>query len=596
MSGAKLSSCHAQRCRRANSGRAVRAKGVVMRHSLSGPGRWRRRAALGPDKAVAHGSAILALCVIMAGLVLPTHGLAHPLGNFSISHYTAIHIAREVIELRYIIDMAEIPTFQELQETKVVPQEGHPNLPAYASRRAEALREGLILEVNGRRLPLQSGASEVLFPSGAGGLPTLKLGAVYRAQLDAGAAAGVNELRYRDTNFPGRAGWKEVVATGVDGISLLSSSVPERDRSRQLVDYPTDFLNSPPQDLEAQVVFAWRAASPSAAALDPWPVFPRPPGGGNGDRASSPSLLGGDDTDGGRIASAAPVQARLAPMRLLVNRQGAPRSSFAEFVTAQHLSVGMIVFAAAVAAGLGAFHALEPGHGKTVVAAYLVGSRGTAWHALTLGLIVTATHTAGVYLLGAVTLFASRYVVPERLYPWLGVLSGLIIFALGLSLFLRRYAGSGPHGHHHGHAHAHGHSHHGHAHHHAHDRPHAHPQATHVHPTAVATVSLRELLALGVTGGIVPCPAALVVLLSALSLGRARFGFLLIVAFSVGLAAVLIAIGILMVSAQRLMSRFHGEGILITRWLPLTSAAAITAFGVVIAVQSLVSAGILVIR
>ena len=110
----------------------------------------------------------------------------------------------------------------------------------------------------------------------------------------------------------------------------------------------------------------------------------------------------------------------------------------------------------AVSVGLGAFHALEPGHSKTVVAAYLVGSRGTAWHALMLGLIVTVTHTAGVYVLGAVTLFASHYVVPERLYPWLGVTSGLIIAGLGLSLFLRRYAGSD---HPQSHAHAHGHSH-----------------------------------------------------------------------------------------------------------------------------------------
>ena len=252
----------------------------------------------------------------------------------------------------------------------------------------------------------------------------------------------------------------------------------------------------------------------------------------------------------------------------------------------------------AVAVGLGAFHALEPGHGKTVVAAYLVGSRGTAWHALMLGLIVTVTHTAGVYVLGAVTLFASHYIVPERLYPWLGVTSGLIIAGLGLSLFLRRYAGSD---HAHSHAHAHGHSHtHDHHHDHAHDHevehPHTHDHHTHHHQHPPSTVSLRELLALGVTGGIVPCPAALVVLLSALSLNRVGFGLLLIVAFSIGLAAVLIAIGILMVYAHRLMARFQGDGVLITRWLPLTSAAAMTGFGMAIAVQALVSANILRIQ
>jgi ABC-type nickel/cobalt efflux system permease component RcnA len=255
---------------------------------------------------------------------------------------------------------------------------------------------------------------------------------------------------------------------------------------------------------------------------------------------------------------------------------------------------GMILFAAAVAATLGAFHALEPGHGKTVVAAYLVGSRGTAAHAVLLGLIVTASHTAGVYLLGGVTLYASRYIVPERLYPWLGVTSGLIIAGLGFYLFLRRYAGeTHPHGH--GHSHHPGHSHdHGlpHTHEHAHDQHHHHGH----HHVPAGTVSIRQLLALGITGGIVPCPAALVVLLSAVALRRIGFGLFLIVAFSVGLAAVLVAIGLLMVYARRFMTHFQGEGPLVTRWLPLASSAVITVLGIAIAAQALLSAGIVQVR
>ena len=225
---------------------------------------------------------------------------------------------------------------------------------------------------------------------------------------------------------------------------------------------------------------------------------------------------------------------------------------------------------------------------------------------------MTATHTAGVYLLGVVTLYASRYVVPERLYPWLGVLSGLIIAGVGCALFLRRYARgeatpthghtqahghtrAHTHGHTHGHAHTHNHSHHhdlapNQAHVHAHGAPHHH------HPQPRETVSFRELLALGVTGGIVPCPAALVVLLSAIALQRIGFGLLLIIAFSVGLATVLIAIGLLMVYARRFMSRFQGEGLLITRWLPLTSAATITVLGMAMVMQALVVGGILHIR
>jgi ABC-type nickel/cobalt efflux system permease component RcnA len=286
----------------------------------------------------------------------------------------------------------------------------------------------------------------------------------------------------------------------------------------------------------------------------------------------------------------------------------------ASLMAPEHLSLRVIIMALAVAMGLGAFHALEPGHGKTVVAAYLVGARGTAQHALWLGLIVTATHTAGVYLLGTVTLFASAYIVPEQLYPWLSAASGLLITGLGIYLFWQRYVGTNgtythSHDHVYGHSHAHTHAHEhvfAHAHAHPHTSGHHHADhehhASHDHPTSAhhhhghahpASVTFRQLLTLGVTGGIVPCPAALVVLLSAVALQRINFGLLLIVAFSAGLAAVLIAIGLLMVYARRFMSHFQGEGHLITRWLPLTSAALITVFGVVMIGQALVSAGIL---
>jgi ABC-type nickel/cobalt efflux system permease component RcnA len=300
----------------------------------------------------------------------------------------------------------------------------------------------------------------------------------------------------------------------------------------------------------------------------------------------------------------------MAPPPLTANQQATPRNAFTELMTTSQLSFGIVCLALVVAAGLGACHALEPGHGKTVVAAYLVGTRGTARDALYLGLIVTATHTAGVYLLGAVTLYASHYVVPERLYPWIGVASGLIIAVLGSGLFVRRYTGA-PHMHSHEHTHAHtpphsyahvhthgqSHMHHDSSHHklaHHHLHPHGSPQGQH-HEQG-QSVSFRQLLALGVTGGIIPCPAALVVLLSAFALHRVGFGLLLIVAFSVGLAAVLIAVGLVMVYAQHLLSYCQGEGQLISRWLPMTSAVTITAFGLAIAAQALVSAGILQIR
>ena len=228
---------------------------------------------------------------------------------------------------------------------------------------------------------------------------------------------------------------------------------------------------------------------------------------------------------------------------------------------------------------MGALHALQPGHGKTLVAAYLVGSRGTMKHALILGLIVTAAHTAGVYLLGGATLYASQYIVPERLYPWLALLSGVMITGLGLALIVRRHwgrdTGSPVH---HSHVHRHyRHGEHSHHHHHHHDLP--------------QEVSLRQLLTLGISGGIVPCPAALVVLLSALALNRVGFGLLLIVAFSIGLAVVLIGIGLMIVHARQFMSRFHGNSRLTMRWLPLASSVFIVLCGVALTFQAIVSAG-----
>jgi nickel/cobalt transporter (NicO) family protein len=205
-----------------------------------------------------------------------------------------------------------------------------------------------------------------------------------------------------------------------------------------------------------------------------------------------------------------------------------------------------------------------------------------------------------VYLLGAVTLYLSHYVVPERLYPWLGGVSGVLITSLGCSLLLRRYgAESQAHSHIHSHTHrpSHlyqdAHAHHDETIHHAHPSPH---EASQAQSPVEETISCGALLALGVTGGMVPCPAALVVLLSTIALQRVGFGLLLIVAFSVGLASVLITLGLLTVSTRHVIARLQGEGRIITRWLPLTSAAVITMFGLAMIVQAFVTAGMVQIR
>ena len=547
-----------------------------------------------------------AASLIVAGVLLtPRPSLAHPMGNFSISHYTAITLAPRDIELRYLLDLAEIPTFQELQETGITPEPGHPGLDGYLARKAASLAEGLRIEVNGERVALRPSAWHVLFSPGAGGLPTMKLGIVYRASVPAPSLIRWNRLEYRDENFPGRVGWKEVVAIPDRGVALANSSVPEQDRSGQLTNYPTDMLNSPPQILGAQLVFRVELPSASAGIHSPGPADPRRTPERPSKRAPSqgmaemtpivvPNLESAPETTPSVRGTPPADHAALA---LHPNKQAVRRDPFSDLIGVKPTGVGVFLFAALVAATLGAFHALEPGHGKTVVAAYLVGSRGTARHALLLGLIVTTSHTAGVYLLGGVTLYASRHVVPEQLYPWIGALSGLTIAGLGLVLFLRRYAGAeSPHRHDHEHAHhdhGDGDSNHSHAH---LDGGHGHGHRHHHLPARGGTVSLRALVALGITGGIVPCPAALVVLLSAVALSRVGFGLFLIASFSLGLAAVLIALGMLMVYAGKLMARFHADGPLITRWLPLTSSAVMTILGVAIAVQALLSGGILHVR
>ena len=475
---------------------------------------------------------VVAILAMLALATAVAH--AHPLGNFSISHYAGLEINAAEVTVRYVIDMAEIPTFQEVQDTGLVADVGHASVKPWSARKARALAEGLRLEIGDRRLPLEVVSHETIFPPGAGGLPTLKLGVVYRAALPAGGD-GPLELRYRDENFAERAGWKEIVARAGAGASLVASTAPATDRSRELSDYPTDLINSPPQDLEARVTFS---RAPGAVV------------------ATTPSP---------------------APPALRPNAQVAP-NAFADLVARSQPGVGLVALALLTAAVLGAFHALEPGHGKTVVAAYLVGSRGTARHALVLGLVVTASHTAGVYLLGGITFYASQHVVPERLYPWLSLVSGLMIAGVGLALFLRRFGGQGAE---HGHDHPHGHHHH-----HDHHGPHDHGDGVHDHDHGHQPVSLRALVALGVSGGIIPCPAALVVLLTALSMHRVGFGLILIVAFSIGLAAVLVAIGVLMVYAGRLMTRFRDDGPWIRRWLPLTSSAVMTLLGLGIAVQA----------
>jgi ABC-type nickel/cobalt efflux system permease component RcnA len=486
---------------------------------------------------------------------LPFSSFAHPMGNFSINHYSGLEIHPAFVRVLYVIDMAEIPTFQEMQDHSLRASLEEPELVTYRNQKIEELRRGLELRLGGKPLALVTKTQTLSFPPGAGGLPTMRLSAIYEAPLE----ALTGEMTYEDDNYVQRAGWKEITVTAQTGVTLRNSSVPSESKSQQLTNYAENLLQAPPQELRAALAFSMLSS------------------------ARTPAL-----------ASAATMSSSIS------ERTGVqtPRNMLTELMTAGRLSTGVILFSLLVAVGLGAFHALEPGHGKTMVAAYLIGSRGTAWHALILGLTVTVSHTIGVYALGGVALFASQYIVPEQLYPWLGLASGLLI--AGTGIFLLGQALQGQHGYHdhdhHSHDHGHDHDHkhaprHTHDHEQARDQVHGHHHSHHTHGHD-GSVSYGALLTLGVTGGLIPCPAALVVLLSAVALHRIAFGLLLIVAFSLGLAVVLVGTGLLLVSARGVVQRWSGEG----KWLeylPFMSPLVITPLGVVIAVRSLLGTGLL---
>ncbi len=269
----------------------------------------------------------------------------------------------------------------------------------------------------------------------------------------------------------------------------------------------------------------------------------------------------------------------------------------------QALTPWMIAVAIGIAFALGAAHALTPGHGKTIVAAYLVGSRGTMKHAAFLGAMVTLTHTITVFLLGLATLFLFQYVVPQKITQVLGAISGLSIVAIGGWMLYKRLRGAGhahPHDHGHDHSHAHDHPHehhdhdHEHHHHHDHDHPHDHVHDhSHSHGPGGHThmpdeVSWSGLAALGASGGLVPCESALVLLLTAIALRRVGLGLLLLVSFSLGLALVLMGIGVLVIYAKNLLpGGGNTSGNPFFRWMPVASAAVVMALGLVMTGVSL---------
>jgi nickel/cobalt exporter len=513
---------------------------------------------------------LLVCFVVMLTLSPSQRAEAHPLGNFTINHYSRLEFADEKAHIDYVLDVAEIPTFQRKRQLdpngdgKLSDAEAR----SYLDAELPSLVENLQLRVGEKVVPLRLLDSSATYRPGQGGLPILRIEARLLAELpknweDNGAGY------YTDRNYKDHLGWREIVVQGGPGVAIKRSTAPSAGVSDELRKYPSDMLSSPLDIREAKFTLVPGEGSVADGTV------------GQAARSFDTSNYG-FKTNG------------------YISRLYAWLNSLISFTSPSPIVILISLLAALL---WGAVHAFTPGHGKTVVAAYLVGDRGTARHAVFLGLTVTLTHTLGVFALGGVAIYLARYILPEALFPWLSVVSGLLVVVIGLSLLFSRSRGlgagsgkvhhtqtehaDGAHTHSHVHS-VHSHSHSGHEHTHSHDG-HTH---SHLPPGADGSkVSIRSLVALGVSGGLVPCPAALVLLLSAISLGRLGFGMVLVVAFSVGLAIVLTGIGILMIYAKRLFERFSFET-RVPRLLPVASALVISLAGVVILVGSLKQAGI----
>ena len=312
------------------------------------------------------------------------------------------------VAIHYVMDLAEIPTFELFQQwgPDAAPQKK-------AMEQAREWAANLEMAVNGNRVHARVLRAQVALAEGAGNMQVLRL----TADLQVDAAGGM--FTYEDRNYQGRSGWKEIVGPG------------GKDRSGGLTAYPQDPMVAPPQEL--RTAFSWVAPAPAVRPVEPLATPASTP-------VTAPS-------------AAASVPAGAAAAGQVVKGDYLSRLLHREEIGWQLTLIGI-----AVAFGLGAMHAMSPGHGKTIVAAYLVGSRGTFRHAMFLGAMVTFTHTASVFLLGFVTLFLSKYVLPEKLFPILGAISGLSIVWVGAMLFFRRLRARGhaqdhAHGHHHHHGH-----------------------------------------------------------------------------------------------------------------------------------------------
>lgn len=465
----------------------------------------------------------------VAVLALPAQSAAaHPLGNFSVNQALALDLYPRRVDVAAVVDLAELPT---LQERSAVASEG---AAGYNAQVCTALAHAVTVSVDGRRLDWTVQPTGFAYRPGSAGLHTTRLTCALRANADLSAASTVDVTNgYRAD----RIGWRELTATG-HGVHPVDPPIPARSITDGLRSYPTDLLGSPLNQ---------RSATLHVEA-------------GDGPVAAAPNThLNGGDPVSRWIASSDRVLERLAGDRLTP-------------------LIGLL--AVLLALTLGAGHAALPGHGKTVMAAYLAGKHGRPRDALVVGATVTFTHTGGVFLLGLL-LTTTAGLAGEVVLGWLGLASGVLVAVVGTAMLVAavRRRRAPEHHQHHGPDHGHHHNH-DHDHHHVHGHP---------HPAGPGRLGL---VGMGVAGGLVPSPSAVVVLLGAIGLGHTWFGVLLVAAYGVGMAGTLTAAGLLLIRLRRRLPARPGHGLArIAGLVPAGSALLVLCVGLGLAGRAAIALG-----
>ena len=524
---------------------------------------------------------LLAALALAAGIAAPASVAAHPLGNFTINHYAGLTIAPDRIDLDVVIDMAEIPAFQERQnmdrdgDGSVGDDEG----ATWAAGACASLRGSLDLRRDGTGLAMTDLASAVAFPPGAGGLSTLRLECGYSVALVPVLSAPA-VMTFRDDSYAERIGWREILAFA-RGTILDTHGLPAISPSTRLTAYPADLLKTP-LDLRSATIDA--RVDPSAPAASATPSTAPVPGGAGGPSASP-------------AAGAVP---------------GGVAGELPAIFETKDLTPFVLLGALGTAVVIGALHALTPGHGKTLMAAYLVGSRGTAVHAVGLGLSVAVSHTIGIFALALVIVGAGSVLPPDVVYRVTPVVAGASIIAIGAWMLigeLRRrraatMAGPASHDHDHEHPHSHADGHDDVDRHRIEHAPsesaepgeHSHGGVRHSHlPPAGTTLTWRGLFVLGLAGGLIPSTSALFILLGSIAAGRPAFGLILVVAFGIGMAAVMTGVGLTMIFARTRLDRMPTRSSLgrLAAVAPLVASIAVLGLGVVLTWQAVAGTPVL---